>query len=1332
MVLLLHTRPLGGIRLALAEIEAPGSIDSEPVDLRTGIPGRDRRPNLLVFPAGMFLLLEMTARHGFLLAVALQAAPADAQDVTTDDLWKMLQKSSSEASAADKAAEDPESPLARGLRRQKILQEARNQISPYLLPSLAPAKAANETWPDANLKYRFDDGWSKASDDMWRGVMKTYYNSKRELSLALTVNALTKGEPGTAEELLRKFDASTSESLKDARKVEATGLAKELGMTVTEAELNGSELKGKAMIGRMVRNGAIYGLTVFGKDLESVRREFARFLTTLEWIEPAKDMHVPPLAELKVAGSGFVLPCDGALVAAAPPEIPFGSAASRLSRRVELTAFDVRGMELPVRDLATGFLESMAIAQGGNHVIEESRWGEMPALRVRPKTKARILGRTVDWRLHCTLSHGFLCIALGYWPDGTDEAEAQHDALIARATFSQPSGEIQKLTKEEDLAYAAFVYNQIGLKAFDKGQFNHAAKAFGVSVSLSDKDPVAVINLANALTEQGRVKGALEVITTASRKFPEHQAIKQWHAGLLARSGKAAEASVVYEDLFKGGLRDKAELSLWIQALQTLGKHDRAAEIAKTVFEEGGELAWRRIHANCLWTGGKLDEARAAFEELATELDEDAGFVADHASLLLDAGDFNAVLKTVGKWEQSGEAPAALLFSKGMAQSGLGWFKDAVATFTKLDEMVPGNQTVKEALAHAQAMLGRGTQEGLRDDLAAVPIPPDLASRAAEAVAGSKFDEEFRGEGSVTLEDLRVWHWTEGSDARMTHRRRIKVLGASGVSAYSTLFVPFKPLTDRVNIHEMNVTDKDGGKIATYRKEEMYIRDGNGEIADGGKIVCIPVPALVEGAVIEFVYTKSLLGTADRFPMVVGGVPEEAALVYGAVAFTGDLGKIRFANTGRLARASGGSWTSFEATMVRRRQGLSHLPPYDQWGMMCWACDERLTWEDEVKTYLGEISDRLAETGFADKVAGELQLAGKPPAEVVRTVVRWLNAKFQYQGLEFGRRARIPAKASTTLERGFGDCKDLSLLVRAVLREAGIRAELALVNSSGVVRQDMPSLDQFDHMVLHLPELGGTILDATMRHFNTPEALAVSSIGSSALVIEGESPRFVGMKEASGIERSLTIGRDLRIDAVTGDVAVIERVSLSAAQASILRYALSATAEAEHLKIIESMMRRIVARLELRKFEVSHLDGPFEPLEMAIEYVLPAAFENEGGVLSGSIPSVFEKWMFEMDRERDRNIGVLIRSTERCTVSNRIHTPAGFEWIQPATLEQKAGESGGFDGSLTWTAQPDGILMSGTMQLSPCEGGVELHQRIQKASDHMFSQLAERIKFRAQ
>jgi transglutaminase-like putative cysteine protease len=1223
---------------------------------------------------------------------------------------------------------------------ERLLRQGRNE--PAAVPGQRPPPksllgrllgiGSNETyrWPEANLRYDLGKGWIEIPTAIGKGLARTYYQDRNKRTVTVSFLPLATGETTAPEQIIKALGAGSVTAFSDAKPVAAEGRAKEWGLTLTEGNLNlGLGSKGRARLGRWIHRGGIYSLMVVTTGGKPVGAEFDRVLGRLAWLEPDKDVSVRPLDALRVAGAGLSVPCAGELLIAVPAELPFGVGASRLTSRLEVAGFAVKGMELPAREMVTAMLQSMAVGQGGNFRLEETKWAGLPACVARPKADAKAAEREVDWRLTGTVRDGWFCVAFASWPASEKGFPETSAALVAKAQFTPPAGEAPAIVEPAHQQYAATVYNNLGLLAFGSGRYQAAAGAFARSVELWRKDPVVVANLVNALSEQGRFRQALEALEQHGKPFPEDKGLRQWRASLLAESGRPAEAVEIYEGLFKGGLRDQTALLQWIGALQSLERHERAVEVARTVYEEGHQLQWQRMLANCLWAAGRLEEARGHFRELARELGGEERFAADHASLLLEMNDCKAVLELVAAWEKEREAPVAMLFTKGMAQSGLGWFKDAVATFTRVDEKSPGNQTVKEALARAQAMLGRGSLEGYREELEPVPLPPAIAARAAAAEQATPLGEKFPGEGWVTLHDLRVWEWHEGKDAKATDYRRIRVLESSGVAAFATIYLAFKPNTERIKVHRLTVTDAGGRELAAFRKEEMYVRDEGGEVAAGGKVLCLPVPALKEGALIELVTSKVLLGTAERFPLAAGGIRETGAMVYGAVVFTGDLGQLRFAHNDRLTPAAGEGWRAYEASCVSRLRAAGDLPPADRWGLLCWAGDRRRTWESEATEYLGEIRDCLADDGFAEGVVRDLALAGKPPQEMVRIVVRWLNRKFQYQGLEFGRRARIPAKGALTLSRGFGDCKDLSVMVRGVLRKAGVTAELALVGTSGVLREEIPDLDQFDHMVVYLPELGGAILDPTVRHFNSPEALPAHLTGVRALLFEGPAPRFVAMREPSAAPRTMELDREVRPDAATGDSSCRETVVFSPARGVAMRYVFSTTPGAEQVRTMESLLRGKEPGIEVKSVRFHDLDDPFKPLRLELEYRVPGAFHPENGGLTGSIPAPIERLFLESVPERGRNVGILVRCQETTTARSRVLPPDGFAWQPPAETERRAAEPGALEGTATWRQEPGEVVFTGTLKTMPCEGDADLCRRIHSANEATFRLWSERLRF---
>ena len=95
----------------------------------------------------------------------------------------------------------------------------------------------------------------------------------------------------------------------------------------------------------------------------------------------------------------------------------------------------------------------------------------------------------------------------------------------------------------------------------------------------------------------------------------------------------------------------------------------------------------------------------------------------------------------------------------------------------------------------------------------------------------------------------------------------------------------------------------------------------------------------------------------------------------------------------------------------------------------------------------------------------------------------------RYVGIEIGRGAFIARHPRTVVERGYGDCKDKSYLLVAVLRALGIDAVPVLANlrTGRMLNNALPSPWAFDHMIVQISVDGQNYwLEPTNTHERGP------------------------------------------------------------------------------------------------------------------------------------------------------------------------------------------------------------------------------------------------------
>lgn len=89
-------------------------------------------------------------------------------------------------------------------------------------------------------------------------------------------------------------------------------------------------------------------------------------------------------------------------------------------------------------------------------------------------------------------------------------------------------------------------------------------------------------------------------------------------------------------------------------------------------------------------------------------------------------------------------------------------------------------------------------------------------------------------------------------------------------------------------------------------------------------------------------------------------------------------------------------------------------------------------------------------------------------AQRVMAVLAYLQKHVRYLGIEMGINSHRPSPPDETLKRRFGDCKDKTVAMVALLSALGIEARPVLVNTDGIRYEDdiHPAIDAFDHVIV--------------------------------------------------------------------------------------------------------------------------------------------------------------------------------------------------------------------------------------------------------------------------
>jgi hypothetical protein len=185
------------------------------------------------------------------------------------------------------------------------------------------------------------------------------------------------------------------------------------------------------------------------------------------------------------------------------------------------------------------------------------------------------------------------------------------------------------------------------------------------------------------------------------------------------------------------------------------------------------------------------------------------------------------------------------------------------------------------------------------------------------------------------------------------------------------------------------------------------------------------------------------------------------------------------------------------------------------------------------------------------------------------------------------------------------DIFDLTALTSAMMKEAGLPNDYLLVHSAtdGYCDLNYLSLRQFS-----FPAVGCKIDTAYYTLFPYMEGLQAGVVppwllGQNALGVAKGGVHMVKLPDFQQIPSRSEGTYDLTIQE-DGLVRVTEELQLTGATAYLMRDSLGTFARAELEEAVKKMLTYTGGTVDLKSFDVLHLDDPYEPLIVRCEYTL--------------------------------------------------------------------------------------------------------------------------------
>ena len=138
------------------------------------------------------------------------------------------------------------------------------------------------------------------------------------------------------------------------------------------------------------------------------------------------------------------------------------------------------------------------------------------------------------------------------------------------------------------------------------------------------------------------------------------------------------------------------------------------------------------------------------------------------------------------------------------------------------------------------------------------------------------------------------------------------------------------------------------------------------------------------------------------------------------------------------------------------------------------------SWQALGAWYERLVAPQLTLDAELKRVAARVRQAAKDDDDMVRLMYEYVVTQTRYVGIELGIHGWLPYPVAEVHRRRYGDCKDKASLLVALLREAGVPANIALVRTVNIghIEAEPPSMWTFNHAIAYVPSLD-LFLDGT-------------------------------------------------------------------------------------------------------------------------------------------------------------------------------------------------------------------------------------------------------------
>ena len=459
-----------------------------------------------------------------------------------------------------------------------------------------------------------------------------------------------------------------------------------------------------------------------------------------------------------------------------------------------------------------------------------------------------------------------------------------------------------------------------------------------------------------------------------------------------------------------------------------------------------------------------------------------------------------------------------------------GRYYEAQLQYNKILEIDPQNllaPTRLQALAHLD-----------RSVSVSIEIPPlDLIDIDIEEVIAAAPDaSDYPDADALILLNQFSHEVTASGKSRYTTHQVVKILTERGVQNYDDIAIPHTPKAQYITVNVARTIAPDGSVVEPPDEAFNNVTPPgllSYNLYSDSMWHVISMPALKPGVCIEYQVTLEDAGAES-----VGST----SWFWGGYSFQSTDPTLQSAYALRVPQGTDFKWKAVHCQLnpqiLHDEETSTYLWTYGETPALKTEYNMPATndivprlsyssvesWDAVYNWYKDIAKDRYTVNQVIKETVEKLTADLLTADDKIRAIYHFVASQIRYVGIELGQGAYQPTPADQVLSVRYGDCKDKTTLMIAMLDLVGIEAFPVMLNPAPYQRVDLelPSLGQFSHLIAAVPRDNGDYvwLDATADTCSYGD-LPARNRGRTGFIIRSDQGEFVDIPistpEANGL-----------------------------------------------------------------------------------------------------------------------------------------------------------------------------------------------------------------------